>query len=67
MLFWGYAAHRTQDDQPLALSNIDIKKAYLDGVQQRNIFMAPPKQLGLGKIIMQRTKCVYGTRDAGMI
>ena len=29
--------------------------------------MAPPKELGLGKMITQQTKCVYGTRDAGMI
>ena len=29
--------------------------------------MAPPKELGLGKTITQQTRCVYGTRDAGMI
>ena len=29
--------------------------------------MAPPKELGLDKNITQQTKCVYGTRDAGMI
>ena len=29
--------------------------------------MAPPKELGLGKMITPQTKGVYGTRDAGMI
>ena len=45
----------------------NIKKTYLNGVPQRNIFMAPPKELGLGTMLTQQTKCVYGTRDAGMI
>jgi hypothetical protein len=66
-LFSRYSAQRTQDGLPLALSFIDIKKAYFNGVPQRNMFMAPPKELGLGKMITQQIKCVYGTRDAGMI
>ena len=66
-LFSRYAAQRTQDGQPPALSFIDIKNAYFNGVPQRNMFIAPPKELGLSKMITQQTKCVYGTRDAGMI
>ena len=37
------------------------------GKPKRNMFMAPPKELGLGHMTTQQTKCVYGTRDAGMI
>ena len=66
-LFSRYAAQRTQDGQPLALSFVDLKKAYFNGVPERNMFMAPPKELGRGKMITQQTKCVYGTHDAGMI
>ena len=55
-LFSRYAAQRKQDGKPLALSFTDIKKAYFNGVLQRNIFMAPPGELGLGKIITQQTK-----------
>ena len=62
-----YVAQRSQGGLPLALSFIDIEKAYFNGAPQRNMFMAPPKELGLGKMITQQTKCVYGTRDAGMI
>ena len=44
--FSRYAAQRTQDGNTLALSVIDTKKAYFSGVPQRNIFMAPLKELG---------------------
>ena len=46
---------------------IDIKNAHVNGVPQRKNFVAPPRELGLGKMIAQQTKCVCGTRDAGMI
>ena len=58
-----YAAQRTQDGQPLALSFIDIKKAHFNRAPQRNILMASPKELGSGKMITQQTKCMYGTHD----
>ena len=45
-LFSRYAAQRTQDGHGLALSVIDIKKAYFNGVPRRNKLMAPPKELG---------------------
>ena len=42
---------------PLRLSYIDIKKTYLNGIPTRNIFMS----------LANQTRCVYGTRDMGMI
>ena len=66
-LFSRYSAERVRHGKPLAMGFVDIKKAYFNGIPQRNIFMAPPKELGIGKTITQQTRCVYGTRDAGMI
>ena len=66
-LFSKYSAERVRHGKPLAMGFVDIKKAYFNGNPQRNIFMAPPKELGIGKTITQQTRCVYGTRDAGMI
>ena len=58
--FSTYAAQRTQDGQPMALSFIHIKKAYLNGVPQRNIFMAQQKELGLCKMVMQKQNACTG-------
>ena len=53
---------------PLRLSFIDIKKAYFNGVPSRQIYMSLPPELGLPKhFVAKQTRCVYGTRDAGMI
>jgi len=54
--------------KPLRLSFIDIKKAYFNGVPTRDIYMSLPPELGLPKhFVAKQTRCVYGTRDAGMI
>ena len=53
---------------PLRFSFIDIKKAYFNGVPSRLIYMSLPPELGLPKhFVAKQTRCVYGTRDAGMI
>ena len=53
---------------PLRLSFIDIKKAYFNGIPTRDIFMSVPPELGLPKHhVAKQTRCVYGTRDEGMI
>ena len=53
---------------PLRLSFIDIKKAYFNGVPTREIYMTLPPELGLPRhFVAKQTRCVYGTRDAGMI
>ena len=44
------------------------KKTYFNGVPTREMFMSLPAELGLLKhVVANQTKCVYGTRDAGMI
>ena len=66
-LFSRYSAEMTRHGKPRAMGFVDIKKAYFNGIPKRNICMAPPKELGLGKAITQQTRCMYGTRDAGML
>ena len=72
-LFSMYASRRNKhlDDGtqiPMRLSFIDIKKAYFNGVPSRLIYMSLPPELGLPKhFVAKQTRCVYGTRDAGMI
>ena len=52
----------------MRLSFIDIQKAYLNGVPARLIYMSLPPELGLPRhVVAKHTRCVYGTRDAGMI
>ena len=49
-------------------SSVSWMCAYFNGTPSRNIYMAPPKELGLPKsLLAKQMKCVYGTRDAGMI
>ena len=72
ILFSMYASRRNatiaNGTAPLQLSFIDIKKAYFNGVPTRDIYMSLPAEIGLPKhFIAKQTKCVYGTRDAGMI
>ena len=52
----------------MRLSFVDIQKAYSNGVPSRLIYMSLPPQLGLPKcVVAKQTRCVCGTRDAGMI
>ena len=56
------------DGRPLEMSFIDIRKAYFDGVPKRKLHLFLPKEMGLGgRAIARLKRCVYGTRDAGMI
>ena len=55
-------------EMPLRLSFIDMKKAYFNGVPSRLMYMSLPPELGLPKhFVAKQTRCVYGTRDAGMV
>ena len=53
----------------MILSCIEINKnAYLNLVPSRLIYMSLPPELGLPKhFVAKQARCVYGTRDAGMI
>ena len=73
LLFSQFATEKVRKDaqgklQPLRLSFIDIKKAYFNAKPQRAVFMRLPPEMGLPKhYVARQTRCVYGTRDAGML
>ena len=46
---------------------MDIKKAYFNGIPKGKLYLFLPRELGLGKSVAHLKRCVYGTRDAGMI
>ena len=59
---------RLKDGRALEVSFIDIKKAYFNGIPRRRLHLFAPRELGQPKGAIARLKrCVYGTRDAGMI
>ena len=72
-LFSKFATEQRREDsrgvlQPLRLSFIDIKKAYFNARPKRAVFMRLPPELGLpSHLVARQTRCVYGTRDAGML
>ena len=67
-LFSTYARESRRNNEPRKLSFVDVKKAYFNGTPTRNIYMAPPRDIGLPKsLLVKQTKCEYGTRNAGMI
>ena len=52
---------------PLGLTFIDIKKACFNDIPTRDIFMNLPPDFCLPKHdVAKQTRCVYGTKDAGM-
>ena len=54
--------------KPLRISFIDIQNAYFNARPKRSVFMRLPPELGLpSHIVARQTRCVYGTRDAGML
>ena len=73
LLFSQFASEKSRADtkgesKPLRLSFIDIKKAYFNAIPTRAVFMRLPPELGLPKhYVARQTRCVYGTRDAGML
>ena len=66
--FSRYARERTRNGHPLQLSFVDVKKAYFYGKPTRDIYMTPPRELGWpSTLLAKQARCVYGTRDAGII
>ena len=52
----------------MQLSFVGIRKAYFNGVPKRKLFLFLPKEMGQPpKAVARLKKCVYGTRDAGLI
>ena len=72
-LFSMYATEQSRlnskgEKMPLRLLFIDIKKAYVNAIPVRDVYMRLPGELGLSKdVVGKQTRCVYGTRDAGML
>ena len=59
---------RTPQGKPLEVSFVDVKKAYFNAIPKRKLHVFLPKELGQGPKACARLKrCVYGTRDAGML
>ena len=56
------------DGRKLQVSFVDIKKAYFNAVPKRLLYVFLPKEMGQGpKSVARLRRCVYGTRDAGML
>ena len=56
------------DGRPLVVSFIDIRKAYFNAIPKRRLHLYLPREMGLGpKATAHLKRCVYGTRDAGML
>lgn len=72
-LFSIYATEQRRNDgngkvQPLRRHFIDIKKAYFNAKPRRAVFMRLPPEMELpSHCVARQTRCVYGTRDAGML
>ena len=59
---------KLSDGRPLEVSFIDIKQAYVNAVPTRKLHLILPREMGLGpKAVVHLRRCVYGTRDAGML
>ena len=59
---------RHPNGELLERSFVDVKKAYFNGIPRRRLHLFMPKGMGLGKqAVGLLKKCVYGTRDAGMV
>ena len=68
MLSSQWATERNRNGHNLKLSFIDVRKAYFHGTPTRQLFDKFPKEMGMGTGYVARLdKCVYGTRDAGML
>ena len=66
--FARYISERARNGKPLRLSVVDIRKAYFNGIPRRDVFMSIPKGVGLlAHLVARHIRCVYGTRDAGII
>ena len=58
----------TEDGRALEVSFVDIEKAYSNGIPNRELHLFLPREMGQGtRAVARLTRCVYGTRDAGMI
>ena len=69
LLFSQYSSRRYSDaGEPLVLSFVDVKKAYFNAKPVRYIHLTFPKEMGApaGKVA-HLLRCVYGTRDAGLL
>lgn len=68
-LFSDFSSRRWHTDgSALQISFIDIRKAYFNATPTRNLCLAFPKELGIPRgYCGHLLRCVYGTRDAGLL
>ena len=63
---WATEQSRNGSDQQLSF--VDVKKAYVYGMPDRNLYVWFPQELEMPKNMMGKlVRCMYGTRDAGAI
>lgn len=56
------------DGRALEVSFVNVRKAYFNAVPKRQLHLYLPKEMGQGpKALAKLRRCVYGTRDAGML
>ena len=68
LLFSRYVSQRNRKGRPLRINFIDVRKAYLNAIPTRAIYMRLPKEMGLPPdTVARQVRCVYGTRDAGKL
>ena len=69
LLFSEFASKRwAPNGDPLDLSFVDVRKAYFNATPVRNTHLQFPNELGApASKIAHLKRCVYGTRDAGLL
>ena len=60
LLFDRDSNERTRGKGPLEMFFVHIEKAYFSGWDQRDVYMSPPKELGLpAELLCKQIRCVY--------
>ena len=68
MLLSQWATEQRRGGKNLKISLIDVRKAYFHGTPTRRLYVRLPKELGMPSGYVARLdRCMYGTRDAGML
>ena len=68
LLMSRWATERKRNGKNLKIHMLDVRKAYVNGVPTRSLYVKLPFEMGMGKSVWAKLRrCIYGTRDAGAI
>lgn len=68
LLLSQWATGRVRDGQPVKISLIGVRKAYINGRPSRKRFTRPPAEMGMPKhLVLRLDRCMHGARDVGSI